>query len=92
MNRERTFERHEEEIGEGCLMSAEGRGRTSYLDLLITTLMEHEKNLDRLVERLEKTCEDLSATSSRLARKPQRPLPERKMVEPTHPTQTRLSI
>ncbi|RJS76546.1 hypothetical protein CW712_01365 [Candidatus Bathyarchaeota archaeon] len=40
-------------------MSSEERGRSSYLDLLITTLMEHEKNLDALVEKLEKTCKDL---------------------------------
>jgi len=41
-------------------MSTKERGRSSYLDLLITTLMEHEKNLDRLVERLEKIYKDLS--------------------------------
>ncbi|RJS88117.1 hypothetical protein CW705_09525 [Candidatus Bathyarchaeota archaeon] len=40
-------------------MSSEDRGRASYLDLLINTLMEHEKNLDRLIERLEKIYENL---------------------------------
>jgi len=40
-------------------MSSEEKGRASYLDLLINTLMEHEKNLDRLIERLEKIYENL---------------------------------
>ena len=40
-------------------MSSEERGRASYLDLLINTLMEHEKNLDKLIERLEKIYENL---------------------------------
>jgi len=40
-------------------MSSEERGRSSYLDLLITTLMEHEKNLDALIEKLEKICDNL---------------------------------
>jgi phosphoglycerate-specific signal transduction histidine kinase len=31
------------------------------LDLLANTLTEHEKNLDQLVERLEKICEHLSS-------------------------------
>jgi len=42
-------------------MSAEERGRSSYLDLLVTTLMEHEKNMDNLVNRLEKIAGELSA-------------------------------
>jgi hypothetical protein len=42
-------------------MSTEERGRSSYMDLLITTLTKHEKNLDSLSERLEKVHEDLSA-------------------------------
>lgn len=41
-------------------MSSEDRGRAGYLDLLITTLMEHEKNLDGLTARLEKIAENLS--------------------------------
>jgi len=41
-------------------MTAEERGRSSYLDLLITTLMEHEKNMDGLVERLEKIAKELA--------------------------------
>jgi len=44
---------------EGCIMSSEERGRSSYLDLLITTLMEHEKNLDALIEKIEKISENL---------------------------------
>jgi hypothetical protein len=35
-------------------MSTEERGRTSYVDLLISTLTEHEKTLSRLIDRLEK--------------------------------------
>jgi len=38
----------------------ERRGRSSYLDLLISTLMEHEKKMDSLVERLQKVAKDLS--------------------------------
>ena len=34
-------------------------GRSGYLDLLITTLTEHEKNMDRLIERIEKLTQDL---------------------------------
>jgi len=40
-------------------MSSEERGRASYLDLLINTLMEHEKNLDKLIDRLEKIYKNL---------------------------------
>jgi hypothetical protein len=42
-------------------MSEPEKGRSSYLDLLVATLMEHEKDLDRLVGRLEETSEKLSA-------------------------------
>lgn len=41
-------------------MSSEEGGRAGYLDLLISTLMEHEKNLDALIEKMEKMCENLS--------------------------------
>ena len=40
-------------------MSSEERGRASYLDLLINTLMEHEKNLDKLINKLERIYENL---------------------------------
>ena len=40
-------------------MSSEDKGRASYLDLLINTLVEHEKNLDKLIEKLEKINENL---------------------------------
>jgi len=40
-------------------MSSEDKGRASYLDLLINTLMEHEKNLDKLIEKLEQIYENL---------------------------------
>ena len=42
-------------------MSGAEKGRPSYLDLLVATLMEHEKDLDRLVEKLEKASSKLSA-------------------------------
>ncbi len=40
--------------------ASEDRARYAYLDLLANTLTEHEKNLDQLIERLEKICEHLS--------------------------------
>lgn len=43
----------------------EDRARYAYLDLLAGTLTEHEKNLDRLIARLEEISEHLS----RLGRK-----------------------
>jgi hypothetical protein len=42
-------------------MSEADKGRPSYLDLLVATLMEHEKDLDRLVEKLEKASTKISA-------------------------------
>jgi len=51
-------------LGEGWLSVDEGfRSKTSqfaYLDLLATTLTEHEKNLDRLIKRLENISKNLS--------------------------------
>jgi len=44
-------------------MSNGDEGRSSYLDLLITTLMEHEKNMDRLLGKLEKISEGLLKVS-----------------------------
>ena len=41
-------------------MSEAEKGRPSYLDLLVAALMEHEKDLDRLVKRLEAASEKLS--------------------------------
>jgi hypothetical protein len=31
----------------------------NYMDLMIKTLMKHEKNMDRLLEKTEKICADL---------------------------------
>ena len=42
-------------------MSGTEKGRSSYLDLLVATLMEHEKDLDRLIGKLEKASGKLSA-------------------------------
>ena len=36
------------------------RAQYAYLDLLATTLTEHEKTLDRLIERLEKISKNLA--------------------------------
>jgi len=36
------------------------RAQYAYLDLLATTLTEHEKALDKLIERLEKISEELA--------------------------------
>jgi len=47
-------------------MSSEEKGRASYLDLLVNTLMEHEKNLDELIEKLEKVYESLQEISEKL--------------------------
>jgi len=33
--------------------------RTSFLDLLMATLVEHEKTLSEMVEKLEKVCKRL---------------------------------
>jgi glycine cleavage system protein P-like pyridoxal-binding family len=53
-------------------MSSEERGRSSYLDLLITTLMEHEKNLDAIVEKMEKITEELKTIRSEPSSKPEK--------------------
>jgi len=47
-------------------MSSEERGRASYLDLLISTLMEHEKNLNTIVEKLEEVSQSLREAVERL--------------------------
>jgi len=41
-------------------------GRAAYLDLLVTTLMEHEKELDQLVERLGEIVNRLSEISAKV--------------------------
>jgi mevalonate kinase len=40
-------------------MSARDSGRSSYLDLLISVLMQHEKNMDRILKKMEKLSQDL---------------------------------
>lgn len=42
-------------------MSGAEQGRSSYLDLLVAALIEHEKDLDRLIGKLEKASKKLSA-------------------------------
>jgi len=40
-------------------MSKGDEGRSSYLDLLISTITEHEKNMDKILEKLEEISEAL---------------------------------
>jgi len=44
----------------GKTMGSDDEGRSSYMDLLVTTLMEHEKNMDRLLEKLERIAKNLA--------------------------------
>jgi len=53
-------------------MNINNEGRSSYLDLLITTLMEHEEKTDRLLEKLEKIVRNLSTTFEQTSLKPER--------------------
>ena len=46
--------------------STEDRGRSSYLDLLISVLNQHEKALDSIVERMEKLAEELAKAKKEL--------------------------
>ena len=39
----------------------------SYIDLLVNMLMRHEKNLNRLIERLEKVSTMLDKVAQRIA-------------------------
>jgi hypothetical protein len=41
--------------------TGEDRERYAYLDLLATALTDHEKNLDKLIKRLDKVCLELSS-------------------------------
>jgi len=68
-------------------MSSEERGRASYLDLLITTLMEHEKNLDSLVERLERLCENFQNTYEGASAKAKEPAALKEKGETIPPEQ-----
>jgi len=45
--------------------STKGKGRSSYLDLLVAVLKEHEKSLDELVEKMEKLSEELSKATGK---------------------------
>jgi len=57
-------------------MSSEEKGRTSYLDLLISTLMEHEKNLNTTVEKLREVSQSLGEIVERLAVTREAPIKE----------------
>ena len=42
------------------MSSPPNSGRSSYLDLLVAVLSEHEKNMDKILEKMEKISEDLA--------------------------------
>ncbi len=44
------------------MSASEDLGRSSYLDLLIAVLSQHEKNMDKIIEKMEKLSEDLTKT------------------------------
>jgi len=50
-------------------MSSNDEGRSSYMDLLVTTLMEHEKNMDRLLEKLERIAKNLALVFEQTSQK-----------------------
>jgi hypothetical protein len=62
-------------------MSTGDEGRSSYLDLLITTILEHEKNMDKLLERMQKIANDLSKASKETEPKPKKEVAKKKEGE-----------
>ncbi len=42
------------------MSKAPDSGRSSYLDLLVAVLSEHEKSMDRILEKMEKVSQDLA--------------------------------
>jgi len=67
-------------------MSSEEKGRASYLDLLVNTLMEHEKNLDELIEKLEGVYEKLQEISENLGKAETQESPAPKEKEKPQPS------
>jgi len=67
-------------------MSSEEKGRASYLDLLVNTLMEHEKNLDELIEKLEGVYEKLQEISETLGKAETQESPAPKEKEKPRPS------
>jgi len=45
--------------------AGEDSGRSSYLDLLIEVLSQHEKNMDKIIEKMEKLTQELTKTAKR---------------------------
>ncbi|MCD6325056.1 hypothetical protein J7L97_02080 [Candidatus Bathyarchaeota archaeon] len=68
-------------------MSSEEKGRASYLDLLVNTLMEHEKNLDELIEKLEGVYEKLQEISENLGKAETQESPAPKEKEKPQPSE-----
>jgi len=44
------------------MSTSEDMGRSSYLDLLVAVLSQHEKNMDKIIEKMEKLLKDLGTT------------------------------
>jgi hypothetical protein len=42
------------------MSKAPDSGRSSYLDMLVAVLSEHEKSMDRILEKMEKVSQDLA--------------------------------
>jgi len=42
------------------MSTGEDSGRSSYLDLLVAVLSQHEKNMDKIIEKMEKLSENLA--------------------------------
>jgi len=53
--------------GGNCTTTAGEEGRVSYLDLLAAVLAQHEKNLCRLIERLEVLYETLTTLNQQMS-------------------------
>ncbi len=53
-------------------MSTADEGRSSYLDLLISTLMEHEKNMDRILDKMQRVSSDMLKATKKAGAKPKK--------------------
>ena len=62
-------------------MSSNDSGRSSYLDLLVATLMEHEKNLSDIIDKMEKVTANLSMQDSDGKKEPETSVYRKKLSE-----------
>ena len=60
------------------MSAGEDSGRSSYLDLLISVLSQHEKNMDKVIEKMEKLTQGLAkaARSTKLSEEDEVPSEE----------------